>query len=92
MKRSCYLDHGVLRRRACTFLSACALIWPAALYAQHYQQTNLVSDAAVEGTNPHDPNLKIRGASREVLPAHGGYQITGPAFPRFTTELEPKCH
>jgi uncharacterized protein (TIGR03118 family) len=58
MKRSCYLDHGILRRRACTFLSACILIWPAALYAQQYQQTNLVSDAAIEGTNPPDPNLK----------------------------------
>jgi uncharacterized protein (TIGR03118 family) len=34
------------------------LLSPVALLDQHYAQTNLVSDTAVEGTNPPDPNLK----------------------------------
>jgi uncharacterized protein (TIGR03118 family) len=48
VKKSLYLDHGFLRRRACSFLWACVLIWPAAF----------VSDTALEGTNPPDSNLK----------------------------------
>ncbi len=58
MKKSAYLDHGFSPGRACSLLSACVLLWPAALFAQQYQQQNLVSDTVLEGTNPPDPNLK----------------------------------
>jgi uncharacterized protein (TIGR03118 family) len=58
MKKSFYCEYGSIGRRACTFLSACGLIWPVTLFAQHYQQTNLVSDTAVEEANSIDPNLK----------------------------------
>jgi uncharacterized protein (TIGR03118 family) len=34
------------------------LFLPATLIAQQYQQTNLVSDTQIEGTNPPDPTLK----------------------------------
>src|ERR1700726_1386927 len=58
MKKSRYLHDNLFWHRAVPFLSAFMLIWPTALFAQHYQQINLVSDTAVEGTNPPDPNLK----------------------------------
>jgi uncharacterized protein (TIGR03118 family) len=67
MKKSRYLHHNSSRRQAVPFLSACMLISPTALFAQHYQQTNLLSDTAVEGTNPPDPNLKNPwGIARET--------------------------
>jgi hypothetical protein len=40
MKKTRCLDHGFLRRRACTFLSAYMLIWPATLFAQQYHSIN----------------------------------------------------
>lgn len=46
------------RRRAFSLVSAFVLLSPVALLAQHYNQTNLVSDTLTEGTNPPDPNLK----------------------------------
>ena len=47
-----------LWRRALIIVSAFVLFLPAALIAQQYQQTNLLSDTQIEGTNPPDPNLK----------------------------------
>jgi uncharacterized protein (TIGR03118 family) len=58
MKKSRYLHVNFFWRRAVPVLAACMFIWPTGLFAQHYQQTNLVSDTVVEGTNPPDPNLK----------------------------------
>ena len=58
MKRNSYLDAGFLRRRALSFVSACVLACPAALFAQQYQQTNLVSDLGTLGAQTVDPNLK----------------------------------
>src|SRR4029077_1913228 len=53
-----YLDAGFLRRRALSFVSACVLACPAALFAQQYQQTNLVSDLGTLGAHTIDPKLK----------------------------------
>src|SRR5258707_4512069 len=58
MKRNSYLDAGFLRRRALSFVSACVLACPAALVAQQYQQTNLVSDLCTLGAHTVDPRLK----------------------------------
>src|SRR5260221_4599814 len=58
MKRNSYLNAGFLRRRALTFVSACVLASPAALFAQQYQQTNLVSDLGTLGAHTVDPRLK----------------------------------
>jgi uncharacterized protein (TIGR03118 family) len=58
MKRNSYLDAGFLRRRALSFVSACVLACPAALFAQQYQQTNLVSDLGTLGAHTVDPRLK----------------------------------
>jgi hypothetical protein len=58
MKRNSHLDPGLLRRRALSFLSACVLASPAALLAQQYQQTNLVSDLGTLGAQTVDPKLK----------------------------------
>jgi uncharacterized protein (TIGR03118 family) len=58
MKRNSYLDAGFLRRRALSFVSACVLACPAALFAQQYQQTSLVSDLGTLGAHTVDPRLK----------------------------------
>ena len=58
MKRNSHLDPGLLRRRALSFISACVLASPAALLAQQYQQTNLVSDLGTLGAQTVDPKLK----------------------------------
>ncbi|HXL25242.1 MAG TPA: TIGR03118 family protein [Chthoniobacterales bacterium] len=58
MKRNSHLDPGLLRRRALSFVSACVLASPAALLAQQYQQTNLVSDLGTLGAQTVDPKLK----------------------------------
>src|SRR5260370_36058273 len=58
MKTNSHLNAGFLRRRALTFLSACVLASPAALFAQQYQQTNLVSDLGTLGAHTVDPRLK----------------------------------
>jgi uncharacterized protein (TIGR03118 family) len=58
MKSNSHLDAGFLRRRALSFVSACVLACPAALFAQQYQQTNLVSDLGTLGAQTVDPNLK----------------------------------
>ena len=47
---------NALQRRACILLSACALLWPAALFAQRYLQTDLVSNLPGRANNT-DPNL-----------------------------------
>jgi uncharacterized protein (TIGR03118 family) len=58
MKSNSHLDPGLLRRRALSFVSACVLASPAALLAQQYQQTNLVSDLGTLGAHTVDPKLK----------------------------------
>ena len=58
MKTNSHLNAGFLRRRALTFVSACVLASPAALLAQQYQQTNLVSDLGTLGAHTVDPKLK----------------------------------
>jgi uncharacterized protein (TIGR03118 family) len=58
MKTNSHLNAGFLRRRALTFVSACVLASPAALFAQQYQQTNLVSDLGTLGAHTVDPKLK----------------------------------
>ena len=58
MKTNSHLNAGFLRRRALTFVSACVLASPAALFAQQYQKTNLVSDLGTLGAQTVDPNLK----------------------------------
>ena len=58
MKSNSHLDPGLLRRRALSFVSACVLASPAALLAQQYQQTNLVSDLGTLGAQTVDPKLK----------------------------------
>lgn len=58
MKRNSHLDPGLLRRRALSFVSACVLASPAALFAQQYQKTNLVSDLGTLGAQTVDPKLK----------------------------------
>ena len=44
--------------QALRLISTFVLLSPAALIAQQYQQTILVSPTQAEGTNPADPNLK----------------------------------
>lgn len=44
--------------QALRLISTFVLLSPAALLAQQYQQTILVSSTQTEGTNPADPNLK----------------------------------
>jgi uncharacterized protein (TIGR03118 family) len=61
MKKLNYLDAGSLRRRALKIVSVFVVFWPAAVFAQHYQETDLVSNTMTEPTNPPnppDPNLK----------------------------------
>ena len=58
MKTNSHLNAGFLRRRALTFVSACVLASPAALFAQQYQKTNLVSDLGTLGAHTVDPKLK----------------------------------
>src|SRR5712671_2534703 len=58
MKTNSHLNAGFLRRRALTFVSACVLASPAALFAQQYQKTNLVSDLGTVGAHTVDPRLK----------------------------------
>src|SRR5690242_10373940 len=55
MKSLGSLNLNSLQRRACGLLSACALLWPAASFAQRYLQTNLVSDieGRAKNTDPH---------------------------------------
>jgi uncharacterized protein (TIGR03118 family) len=60
MKNISKLRLEFLRRHAFTFVSACVLIWPAASFAQHYVQTNLVAGGnrtGVPADVPNDPNL-----------------------------------
>ncbi len=45
-------------RRAIKIVSAFVLFSPAVLNAQQYQQTDLLSNTLMEGTNPPDVNLK----------------------------------
>ena len=58
MKRNSYLNAGFVRRQALSFVSAFVLASPAALFAQQYQQTNLVSDLGTLGAHTVDPRLK----------------------------------
>jgi len=58
MKKIGHLDPGFILSRTLGIVSTLVFLLPAALIAQQYQQTNLVSDALAEGTNPPDPDLK----------------------------------
>jgi uncharacterized protein (TIGR03118 family) len=58
MKNIGDIDPGFLARRTLRIVSMLVLFLPAALAAQQYQQTDLVSNTVVEGTNPPDANLK----------------------------------
>jgi uncharacterized protein (TIGR03118 family) len=58
MKNANYIDPRSLRRRALEVISVCVLFLPTTLIAQQYNETDLVSDTKIEGTNPPDPNLK----------------------------------
>ena len=58
MKKIGHLDPGFILSRTLGIVSTLVFLLPAALIAQQYQQTNLVSDTLAEGTNPPDPNLK----------------------------------
>jgi uncharacterized protein (TIGR03118 family) len=65
MKKIGHVDPTFLLSRTLGILSALVLFLPATLVAQQFQQTNLVSDTLMEGTNPPDPNLKnVWGISR----------------------------
>jgi uncharacterized protein (TIGR03118 family) len=65
MKKIKHVHPAFLLTRTLGIVSAFVLFLPAALVAQQYQQTNLVSDTLSEGTNPPDPNLKnVWGISR----------------------------
>jgi uncharacterized protein (TIGR03118 family) len=65
MKTIGHVDPAFLLSRTLGILSALVLFLPAALIAQQFQQTNLVSDTLTEGTNPPDPDLKnVWGISR----------------------------
>src|ERR1700741_1697606 len=60
-----HVDPVFLLSRTLGIVSTLVLFLPAALIAQQYQQTNLVSDTVTEGTNPADPDLKnVWGISR----------------------------
>jgi uncharacterized protein (TIGR03118 family) len=58
MKKIGHLDLGFLLSRTLGIVLTFVFLLPAALVAQQYQQTNLVSNTLAEGTNPPDPNLK----------------------------------
>ena len=59
------VDPLLLLSRTLGIVSTLVFFMPAALVAQQYQQTNLVSDTVTEGTNPPDPDLKnVWGISR----------------------------
>jgi uncharacterized protein (TIGR03118 family) len=65
MKKIGHVDPAFLLSRTLGILSALVLFLPATLVAQQFQQTNLVSDTLMEGTNPPDPDLKnVWGISR----------------------------
>jgi uncharacterized protein (TIGR03118 family) len=49
---------GVRLLKSFSFLSFVLLVLPALTFAQHYQQTNLVSDLTTENALTIDPNLK----------------------------------
>src|SRR5262249_8009916 len=60
MKTNSHLDPRSWRR-ALSVASAFVMLLPAAVLAQHYQETDLVSDTVTEPTtppNPPDPDLK----------------------------------
>jgi uncharacterized protein (TIGR03118 family) len=65
MKKIKHVHPAFLLTRTLGILSTLVFFLPAALVAQQYQQTNLVSDTLTEGTNPPDPELKnVWGISR----------------------------
>jgi hypothetical protein len=88
MKRISQLDPGFLLSRTLGIVSTLVFFLPAALIAQQYQQTNLVSDTLAEGTNPPTLVSRMPGASQEAPPVPGGSRIKWPEFLHFTTALE----
>ena len=66
MKRIGHLDPVFLLSRILGIVSTLVLFLPAALIAQQYQQTNLVSDTVTEGTNPADPDQECLGHLKRI--------------------------
>src|SRR6266481_6385766 len=65
MKKIGHVDPAFILSRTFGIVSTLVFFLPAALIAQQYEQTNLVSDTLAEGTNSPDPDLKnVWGISR----------------------------
>src|SRR6266436_10019466 len=88
MKKIGHFDPAFLLSRTFGIVSTLVFFLPAALIAQQYEQTNLVSDTLAEGTNPPTLISRMRGASQEAPPASGGSRIIWREFLRFTTARE----
>ena len=88
MKKISQLDPGFLLSRTLGIVSTLVFFLPAALIAQQYQQTNLVSDTLAEGTNPPTLISRMPGASQEAPLVPGGSRIKWSGFLHFTTALE----
>lgn len=88
MKKIGHLDLGFLLSRTLGIVLTFVFLLPAALVAQQYQQTNLVSNTLAEGTNPPTLISRMHGASQEAPRAPGGSRIVWREFLRFTTARE----
>jgi hypothetical protein len=88
MKKIGHLDLGFLLSRTLGIVLTFVFLLLAALIAQEYQQTNLVSNTLAEGTNPPTLISRMRGASQEAPRAPGGSRIIWREFLRFTTARE----
>ncbi len=65
MKKISHVDPGFLLSRTLGIVSTLVFFLSAALIAQQYQQTNLVSDTLAEATNPPTLISRMRGAIRQ---------------------------
>ena len=88
MKKTGRVDPAFFLSRTLGIVSTLVFFLPAALIAQQYQQTNLVSDSLAEGTTPPTLISRMRGASQEAPRAPGGSRIVWREFLRFTTARE----
>jgi hypothetical protein len=84
MKTIGHVDPGFLLNRKLGIVSTFLFFPPAALIAQQYQQTNLVSDTLTEGTVPPTLISRMPGAPRAL----SGSRIVWREFVRFTTARE----
>ncbi len=88
MKTICHVDPGILLSRTLGIVSTLVFFLPAALIAQQYQQTNLVSDTLTEGTIPPTLISRMPGASQEAPRAPSGSRIVWREFLRFPKARE----